>query len=176
VSAIVSDQKPTALVPRFPSISPTLTRENAWLAWRWERDDKEKWTKPPYILSTAGPQAGRHASTTDPSTWRPFEDALILFDAGLWDGIGIVLVAGLACVDLDGVIDAASTLHPEAQRIVDELDGYVEVSPSGRGLHIFVKGTLPSGWRKTSKWGIPLEMYDYARGRYMTVTGWRWPR
>jgi primase-polymerase (primpol)-like protein len=137
-----------------------------------------KWTKPPYILSTAGPQAGRHASSTDPTTWRPFEDAWILWelDNPGWAGVGIVLVAGLACIDLDDVLDAAGALHPEAQEIVDTLGGYVEVSPTGRGLHIFVRGALPDGWRKTKKWTIPLEMYDYARGRYMTVTGWRWPR
>ncbi len=176
MSTVDSETKPATRAPRFEDIPAALTREHAWVGWRWERDDKGKWTKPLYVLSTVGPQAGRKASTTDATTWRPFEDALILFDSRRWDGIGIVLVAGLACIDLDGVIDEQGAAHPEAQRIVDALDGgYVEVSPSGRGLHVFVRGTLPSGWRKTNQWAIPLEMYDSVSGRYMTVTGCRWP-
>ena len=102
--------------------------------------------KPPYILSTAGPQAGRHASSTDP-TWRPFEDAQILWelDNPGWDGVGIVLVAGLACVDLDGVINADGVLHPEAGRIVNTLGGYTEISPSGVACTSSSRGRCRSG-------------------------------
>ncbi len=50
-------------------------------------------------------------------------------------------------------------------RIVELLDSYTEVSPSGRGLHVWVKGKVPGNRRRSGK----LEMYD--RARYVTVTG-----
>ena len=40
-----------------------------------------------------------------------------------------------------------------------------EVSPSGKGIRIFVKGTLPEDGRKVGK----VEMYQ--NKRYLTVTG-----
>ena len=48
--------------------------------------------------------------------------------------------------------------------IVESLDSYTEFSPSGTGLHVWCKGTLPPG-RRNAK---PVEMYD--AGHYMTVT------
>jgi primase-polymerase (primpol)-like protein len=45
------------------------------------------------------------------------------------------------------------------------MDSYTEITPSGRGLHILVRGDLPSGRRR--KGGI--EMYQ--KGHYFTVTG-----
>ncbi len=45
------------------------------------------------------------------------------------------------------------------------LDSYTEVSPSGRGVHVRVKGKVPGDHRRRGK----LEMCD--RARYVTVTG-----
>lgn len=44
------------------------------------------------------------------------------------------------------------------------LDSYTEVSPSGRGVHVRVKGKVPGDHRRRGK----LEMCD--RARYVTVT------
>ena len=67
-------------------------------------------------------------------------------------------------------------IHPEALRIVQEINSYTERSPSGRGLRIFTLGTLPDGWRNTKKWRVRIEMYDgcgaaNGGGRYLTFTG-----
>jgi putative DNA primase/helicase len=52
-----------------------------------------------------------------------------------------------------------------AETVIEGLDGYTELSPSGTGIHIIVRGELPgSGNRKG-----PLEMYD--KKRFFTVTG-----
>ena len=45
------------------------------------------------------------------------------------------------------------------------MDSYTEISPSGKGVHIFVKGELPPKGRKHGD----IEMYD--SGRFFTVTG-----
>jgi primase-polymerase (primpol)-like protein len=48
---------------------------------------------------------------------------------------------------------------------VGKIDTYTEKSPSGTGLHLLAKGTLPEGRRRTGC----VELYD--RGRFFTVTG-----
>lgn len=89
------------------------------------------------------------------------------------DGVAIVLSeqAGLVVIDLDDCVLPDGSLQPAAQQIVTELDSYSEVSPSGRGVHIFVFGKLPPGRRKSQHLGI--EMYETER--FMTVTGNHWP-
>jgi primase-polymerase (primpol)-like protein len=52
-----------------------------------------------------------------------------------------------------------------AQEIISELDSYTEISPSGTGAHILVRGELPEGRNRKGRF----EAYD--RGRYFTVTG-----
>jgi len=51
---------------------------------------------------------------------------------------------------------------------LDTLDSYAEVSPSGTGLHIFVKAHLAHQGNRRGK----VEIYD--AGRYFTMTGCRW--
>ena len=48
-----------------------------------------------------------------------------------------------------------------AQKIVDRFGSYTELSPSGKGLHILCKGTLPGKGVKKNQ----VEMYD--RGRVL---------
>jgi primase-polymerase (primpol)-like protein len=57
---------------------------------------------------------------------------------------------------------------PWAWEIVQALDSYTEVSPSGAGLKVIVRGQLPAGRRG---WDNGNGMYD--RARFFTLTGWR---
>jgi putative DNA primase/helicase len=53
-----------------------------------------------------------------------------------------------------------------AQELIDSVqEGYVEVSPSGTGIHIIVEGTVRSGGMRKGK----LEMYG--RDRFFAFTG-----
>lgn len=158
--------KPAALAPRFETIPPELTALPRWVLWRWEQREG-KWTKPPLQAS------GAAASSTGPATWTSFDSAVTAYRRGGFDGVGFVLEAdlGIVALDLDHVRDPdTGALHPEAQRIVNEINSYTEVSPSGCGLRILARGTLPPGWRNTHKFLVPgIEVYD--RGRYVTLTG-----
>lgn len=87
----------------------------------------------------------------------------------LHEGVGFVLDAGdpYVGVDLDGC------RHPEtrelagwAAEIVELLGSYTEVSPSGSGVHIILRGELPPGGRRRQG---AIEMYD--AGRYLAWTG-----
>jgi len=69
-------------------------------------------------------------------------------------------------VDLDGCLDPETgEIEGWAQEIIDELDSYAEISPSGTGVHVLVRGSLPPGRNRKGRF----EAYD--QGRYFTVTG-----
>lgn len=133
-----------------------------WVGWRMEsRDDKP--TKVPI-----NPRTGQRAATDQPATWGTFEEAQAAVGRFQLAGIGFVFVAGgeIVGVDLDKCRDATSgIIEPWAQDIIDELDSYTEISPSGTGVHVLLRGELPAGSRRKGR----VEMYD--RGRYFTVTG-----
>jgi putative DNA primase/helicase len=103
---------------------------------------------------------------SDPNTWTDFQTALQAYEQGRFDGIGFVLTpeAGIVCVDIDHAKNGTDWT-PEAMAMVGALNSYTEVSPSGKGLHIWCYGHLPAGRRRKN--GV--EMYD--SGRFITVTG-----
>lgn len=108
----------------------------------------------------------RPASSTNPETWASYS-AVSRSTAGA--GIGFVLTAAdrLVCIDLDHAL-LEGELRPWARRIVDTLPTtYIEVSPSGTGLHIWGFGTVGQG-RRIRRGESAVEVYD--RGRYITVT------
>ena len=76
---------------------------------------------------------------------------------------------GVACIDLDHCL-RDGVLAEWAAPIVEACRGtYIEVSPSGDGLHIFGFAVVGQGRRRAG-----VEVYD--RGRYMTVTKRRFRR
>jgi primase-polymerase (primpol)-like protein len=109
---------------------------------------------------------GWWCSVNDPSAWSTFDD---VSDAGTGDGFGFVLNGdGVVCIDLDDcVVDGV--VSAEAQALVDSLPRtFVELSPSGRGLHVWGFGDVSHG-RKIRSGGLKVEVYGGAR--FMTVTG-----
>lgn len=115
------------------------------------------------------PSNGHWASSTNPDTWGTHAEARCKKRR-----IGFVLGAGIGCIDLDHALSANGTLTPGAQALVDYYpDNWVEISPSGDGLHIW--GTAPevNGLRRTWR-GQSIEFYT--QGRYITVTGNTWRR
>lgn len=153
--------------PRFDTIPPVLGALGCVL-WRAEQRGEGKPTKVPHCVANPS----RKASSTDPTTWATFADAIEAY-AALADrfaGVGVVLTksAGITCIDLDRVIDATGTLDARAQTIIDRCDSWTEVSPSGTGLHVFVRGTVARALK-----GEQIEVYSDAR--YIAITGHRWP-
>jgi putative DNA primase/helicase len=119
-------------------------------------------TKVPYSVH------GGRASSTNPKTWAPFEAAIAYAEEHSMPGVGFVFTEDdpFAGIDIDKCRDAESgEIEPWAKKIVDALDSYTEVSPSGTGLHIFIKATLPG---RNNRKG-PVEMYESRR--YFTLTG-----
>jgi putative DNA primase/helicase len=159
--------KPQAPTPQVGNI-PTLLRERPqWVGWRYEYAPgrAKPWSKVPIA-----PKTGIKASSTNPMTWAGVDEALRCYEAHRLDGIGYVLTLedALVGIDLDQVCQAGA-LDEWAQQEVASLTTYTEVSPSGEGLRLFVRGALP-------KQGIrqgPIEAYQTAR--FLTMTGQHLP-
>jgi primase-polymerase (primpol)-like protein len=133
-----------------------------WLCWRIEdRDGKP--TKVPYDPST-----GEKAESTNPKTWTSYEKARGACRDHGYEGIGFVFTPedDLCGVDLDRCLDPETgEIEGWVQEVIGELNSYTEISPSGTGVHILVRGELPAGRNRKGRF----EAYD--RGRYFTVTG-----
>jgi primase-polymerase (primpol)-like protein len=169
---LTSDEKPAPMKVRAKYIPLELRDRPQWVCWAWnrridEKTDKGRWTKVPI-----NPLTGKQASVTDPTTWGSFKDAYKRHRAGKTDGVGFVFTeADPFCgVDLDGCRDPETgQIDSWAQELIDDLDSYTEVSPTGTGLKIFVKATKPGAKCKAAFGTGEVEIHDHAR--YFTVTG-----
>lgn len=164
----------------LPCEIKTLKR---WVLWKRVPVPKEpgKFSKPPCN------ERGYCVDGTTPKDHHTLEEALKAHQTsrGKTDGIGFAFTEeGLSGIDVDDCIDQNGNLTPEARAIVDRVDSYTELSPSGAGLHILVKGTIPEKYRKPptpeqTKRGETIghlggkrgALEAYSSGRYFTVTG-----
>jgi putative DNA primase/helicase len=159
-----SKRKPKRKKAGEPKVPAELLARAQWVAWRIESRDGES-AKVPY-----SPISGRRASTSNPSTWGRYEQALAFCAERGMDGVGYVFSAEdpYAGIDLDKCRDPqTSAIEQWAQEIITALNSYTEISPSGKGMHIIVRGALPPGGRRARL----IELYD--SGRYFTMTGVR---
>ncbi|MGF9978701.1 phage/plasmid primase, P4 family [Viridibacillus arvi] len=149
----------------FNDIPAELKALPQWILWRFEERGGKK-TKVPYQ------QDGEMAQANNRRTWSTFATAVKFYMEGNYDGIGFVFSRqdSYIGIDIDKCVvdDKPNTFATE---IIDTLDSYTEFSPSGTGIHIIIKGSLPQSvmgtGRKNTKHG--LEIYSY--GRYFTFTG-----
>lgn len=114
------------------------------------------------------PRTLNSASSTDPATWGTFKRALANVEQGRADGIGFMFTEDdpYVGIDLDKCRDPETGVLEEwAEQIVQRFNSYTEVSISGTGVHICVRGVLSGKGRNTPRG----EMYD--RNRYFTFTG-----
>src|SRR5215211_5640163 len=133
-----------------------------WVCWRYEERDGKP-TKVPI-----GPLTRKKADSTNPETWADYSEAVKACKEHGYGGIGFVFTPDddLCGVDLDGCLDPETgEIEGWAQEIIEELDSYAEITPSGKGVHVLIRGTLPPGRNRKGRF----ETYD--RGRYFTVTG-----
>ena len=176
-------------VPDWSGIPDAMKHENRWVLWRSmpvlnEETGQYKNGKVP-----CSPTTGERASAQDTRNWLSFTEAQTLCREGGFGGIGFALGDGWAGIDMDSCIDTEGyldwgpikpgiNLNPELDpdRIVEtfETDAYIEVSPSGKGLHIIARGKLPPGRRKLALSVSDAETKElacYDAGRFFTITG-----
>ncbi len=147
--------------PLLGAIPAALTKLPRWIVW----DGR----KVPFDAQTATP-----ASSVDPDTWTTFNRACgryvsdTMAGGRSFAGVGFMLGNGIVGIDLDDCV-RDGVIEPWAQAIIDDLDSYTELSPSGRGVHILIRGKKPGTRSRVGS----VEIYDHAR--YFCMTGRRVP-
>ena len=110
---------------------------------------------------------GTVAKSNDPETWTTFADAEA---SEVGSGLGFVLNGdGIVCLDIDHCLEDGE-VAPWARALVESLPAtWIEVSPSGDGLHVWGTGAIRSRVAKVQGGRVEI----YGSGRYLTVTGRR---
>lgn len=150
---------------------------SAWVVWKYEgeRNSKGRIPKVPYILRdyTLIPARPKDkARPNDSATWGTLANALEVYNAGGFAGVGVMFLGGVITgVDIDNCIDSdTQTIHPDALAIIQSIGSYTEISPSGKGVKIFCIGDTHT-YKTTDSRGFEIEVYPPSSARYFTVTG-----
>lgn len=167
-----AQQMPVVAPPVWDNIPQEMAARQQWLLWRFEspKAGAAKRTKMPYYVSGAR-RTKTQGSDEDRQRLATLAVVRKAFDAGGYTGIGFAFLPddGLIGIDIDGAIDA--TLGGTSKLCMETIracDSFTEFSPSGKGVHIYVKGTTTS----CKSNDIGLEMF--CGSQFFTVTGRRW--
>jgi putative DNA primase/helicase len=165
--------RPNTLSVRPETIPEELRGWPQWVVWRyeWKADKRNRrtgelgdWDKPPINARTGG-----LASSVQRSTWSSFDEALARYLTGEYDGIGFIPTEEdpFCAGDFDGYV-RDGVVDPKVQALVEAFGSYAELSPSGTGVRLLLKGRLPGGRGRNNR-EKRAELYD--RGHYLTITG-----
>jgi hypothetical protein len=169
-------ERPQPLVPIYDRVPSYLTERAQWVCWEYQNVSDEggekDWTKVPIDVENGG-----FGSSTDSDTWTTFDAARDYDEADTdrTDGVGFCVDEDddLIGIDIDDCRDRdTGEIDSAVQDLVDEVGSYCEVSPSGTGLRIFVRGDWPLESNQTDLLAGDAELEVYCWGRYLTVTGY----
>ena len=125
-----------------PEIPDDLGEVDRWAIWRMEAGQKV-----PYRVD------GRKADNTNPQDWGTLERAQQALRSGHYSGLGFsfFMADGFVGVDLDDSLDSEGNAKVWARGIVERFsDSYAETSPSGHGVKIWTRGSLPANLDRKS--------------------------
>jgi hypothetical protein len=151
------------------NIPATLRKNKRWAVWVpvWN-EKRQKWDKIPHRCDI--PEY--RLSTANPDHWFTYEQALATYTCGngKFAGLGYCMSQshGVVALDLDGCITADGSLKDWAQELVNDMNSYTEMSPSGNGLRIMVEGHTDFDWMNHD---IGIETYSGHSNRFVTLTG-----
>lgn len=159
---------------QFLNIPEELRQLRQWVVWRLEKREGKKPTKVPY---SPWPNGGK-ASVVNWGSWGTFDQAVAAplncvepCDSSLpieqtgFSGIGFVFTANdpYCGIDLDDT-HGDQEAYQRQLRVFTEFNSYAELSPSGAGMHIIIKGSVPMGRHRA-------DIEVYSKERYFTMTG-----
>ncbi len=156
----------------FPAVEPRINtipeglKSHPWAVWIAEPRNEQpgKYGKAP-----RNPVSGIKVGANDPRAFGTFDQAIYALSTGKYSGLGVLLTSAddLVGIDIDS-FETTLAANPAVKAWVTKCrkaGGYCELSPSGKGLRLFMRGKLPGKGRKNGS----LEIYDDAR--FLTVTG-----
>lgn len=153
-----------ACASEFISAIDELRARNQWVGWKSvQRGHSEKGTKVPI-----NPHNGFYGSTTKPSSWGSFKQARKAETRYGLAGIGFVLTDDddYTGIDLDKCRDKdTGEIEAWALEVLALAETYAEISPSGTGIRMFVRGKID----KAIKSDVA-RVEIYGAQRYLTIT------
>lgn len=147
--------KPITL-PNLDAIPAELRQRPQWVAWCYTTNGK----------LPIDPKTGKAASSTDPSTWTDFRTAY-KYAQNRRCGVGFVFSPEdpFCGIDLDDCrSQSTGAIKAETWQILEALNSYSEVSPSGCGIKTIVKAKLGRAYKDRH-----IEIYPHSR--FFTLTG-----
>ena len=151
----------------YKNIPEDLKKLKRWCLWDYEveldknnepvmdKNGNPKIKKPPLDIHRIKIDCTTHAGFT----FKEVSDA---------EKLGFIMRKedGLVGIDLDKCIREDGSIPDEIREIINRFNSYTEISPSGKGIRIFVYGTL---LRDSKSKNGNFEIYSH--NRYLTVTG-----
>lgn len=160
---------PAVLPPQWDSIPALLATRQQWLLWKFEaKEGQAKPGKIPYYVQ-GGRRTGGQGEDRDLMRLATLAVARKAFERGGWQGVGFAFLPndGLIGIDLDGQWTPEAGWSERCQNIVAACNSFTEISPSGKGVHIFVEGSTTTN--KSNDIGVEV----FCGRQFFTVTGQR---
>jgi len=167
-------QTPVVEPPVWDNVPADLAGRQQWLLWKFEfKDEKaEKPGKIPYYVG-GGRRTGSQGSERDRMRLATLAVARRAFEKGGWHGVGFGFLPddGLIGIDIDGAIDLTTgTVSERCAAIIKSCNSFTEYSPSGKGVHIIVRGEETTT-NKSNDIGLEL----FCKSQFFTFTAKRYP-
>ena len=137
------------------ALPQTLKQMNNWVLSAWNKQP----ISPVHYCPT---------SPTDVSKAVPFQQAIGAMDIEKCMGVGFILSNNVIVVDVDSCLDEQGNPNELAQKLMNQLNTYVEYSQSKQGLHFIFKDNQASEVK--SRKGV-IEIYT--KEHYFALTGWK---
>lgn len=151
--------------PNFNTVPIKLKKIPQWVMWNSRKREKKDGG---YYLSKEPVSINNDFGFKWDNTNNlyTFQEVQTAYNNGSFNGIGFVLFPEdkLVCIDIDD-LENVNNLPPELHNLT--LHSYVEKSPSGNGLHLWIEGEKPE-WVGTKQNGI--EFFG-GQTKFITVTG-----
>lgn len=152
------------IIVKLENIPQEMKDKKQWINWVYELPEKEgdkpkKLPVAPYLTKSLFP-----VSAPDPNNWTTFEEAIkTANENNIGIGFSFTKESSICGIDLDHVLGDKKR-EEWAKEILDLAKSYSEVSPSGKGFHIY-------GYGKTGN--APRDDYEiYSEKHFFTVTGY----
>jgi len=167
-----------------PENFPNALRTNLkWLVWSPQRKPDGDFTKIPLNPNFAPNGIGKKARSNSPDTlgslelatqtYERFQDVVQPTTGMRLGGLGYVNQGDFLAIDFDDCL-ADGKPNAEVAELVEELNSYTEISPSGKGLKILLE--IPDGVKVNTKkenlnYRGLAEAEAWTQGKYTTLTG-----
>lgn len=118
----------------YEKLTQELKERGAFCLWKYEERDGSR-TKVPYQTNCLCADSSNKVTFTD--------YAIAVRHRAAYDGIGIGVFGDICAIDIDSCVENG-VLSYMAKDIITRMNTYTEYSPSGTGMRILFKASLPA--------------------------------